>query len=68
MAHKATWSLPSYENTPEWWAEHDRWRAAYNTCAECGSTNVAVHNFNRMWGDGDVICENGHHVRTYDSG
>lgn len=68
MAHKATWRLRPYENTPEWQDEHKRWREAYNTCAECGSTNVAVYNRSAMWGDGDVLCENGHYVRMWDSG
>lgn len=44
------------------------WRALYNTCATCGSTNTEVRNHDLMWGDGDVYCENDHYVRMWDSG
>lgn len=46
-----------------WWRE---FRRAYNTCGECGSDNLTLHNYSQMWGDGDLYCENGHHVRRFD--
>lgn len=66
--HMATGSLPPFEDTSEWWAQHDKWRRDYNTCATCGSNKVHVENHSSIWGDGDVICENGHKVRDFDSG
>lgn len=75
MAHKATWAPPKMyaENATEaekaaYREEEKRWRAAYNTCADCGSTNVYVENYDMRWQDGDVMCDNGHRVRGYDAG
>lgn len=68
MSHAADWKLPPYENTPEWWAEHDRWRAAYNTCGECGSTKLIRSNYDMMWHEADLHCHNGHFVRHWDAG
>lgn len=35
----------------------------------CGHPNTSVQNFNRMWGDGDVVCDDcGVRVRSFDSG
>jgi hypothetical protein len=68
MTHKADWKLPPFENTPEWWEEHDRWRKAYNTCATCGSTKLHLKNWDEVWRDGDLYCNNGHFVRYYDTG
>lgn len=68
MGHMASWKLPPYENTPEWWCQHKLWKKAYNTCADCGSTKLEVRNHSAMWGDGDIYCENGHYVRMFDSG
>lgn len=41
---------------------------ARNTCSVCGSRKTRLENHSAMWGDGDVMCENGHHVRDWDSG
>lgn len=70
MSHMATWKLPPPPSpiTPEWEAEYKKWREAYNTCGECGSKKLELRNHSAMWGDGDLICENGHYVRMYDSG
>lgn len=73
MGHCATWKLPPYpgggrDEYPEWWAEADRWQRARNTCSECGSTKLETRNYNIIWKDGDVYCENGHYVRGYDAG
>jgi len=68
MGHKANWKLPAYHNTPEYWEEHDRWREAYNTCSECGSTKLTLKEFDEIWRDGKLYCDKGHFVRHYDAG
>lgn len=43
-------------------------RRARNTCSACGSRKLRLENHSAMWGDGDLFCENGHHVRDWASG
>ena len=68
MAHKANWKLPPFENTLYWWAIHDRWRRAYNTCGECGSTKLILKEHDLIWHDGKLFCEHGHFVPHWDAG
>lgn len=55
------------EEEDAYWKIHDEWRKLYNTCSICGSTKVSVRNFDEIWREGDVYCENNHHVRTWSS-
>jgi hypothetical protein len=69
MPHKATWKLPKYENTEEYWKLHKQWRDDYNTCADCGSKDFRLKNFDRMMRDGDIYCNVcGAYVRMFDAG
>lgn len=44
-------------------------RKHYDTCPECGSTNTEVENFDELWRDGDVICQDCRtYVRMFDAG
>lgn len=44
-------------------------RRAYNRCPECLSSNTRCENFDQMWGDGDVVCQDCRtFVRYFDSG
>lgn len=44
-------------------------RKAYNQCPECNSNNTGVENYDPMWQDGDIICQDCRtYVRMYDAG
>ena len=69
MGHKANWKLPPFEKTEEWNDLYKKWRQAYNTCDNCDSTDTEVRNYDPVWRDGDVMCNNcGGYVRGYDAG
>lgn len=70
MAHKATWKRQYHwsDRSQAAQIESKKWNRDYNTCADCGSTKLTLKNYEMMWGDGDLYCENGHLVRRYDSG
>jgi hypothetical protein len=41
----------------------------FNLCVKCGSHNTSVKNYNMMWHDGDITCDDcGEYVRMYDAG
>lgn len=58
--------LGTEEEQAEYWKWHAEFRKAYNTCGTCGSTKLVLSNYDMMWGDGDLHCENGHYVRMFD--
>ena len=59
----------SYLQSPEWDAAHKAWRQHYNSCRQCGSTDVRVEDYDMMWHDGDIVCNVcGCYVRGYDAG
>jgi hypothetical protein len=37
-------------------------------CPVCFSTQFIVVNYDPVWKDGEVRCNNGHFVRNYDAG
>jgi len=40
-----------------------------NVCPHCGSDHTSVKNYNMMWHDGDITCDDcGGYVRMYDAG
>lgn len=44
-------------------------RYGMSACPACASSNTSVHNYNAMWHDGDVMCDDcGTYVRMYDAG
>jgi hypothetical protein len=44
-------------------------RYGMSACPACASSNTSVHNYNMMWHDGDVKCDDcGTYVRMYDAG
>lgn len=40
-----------------------------NSCPQCGSENTKVENYDAMWHDGDLVCQDcGTFVRGWDAG
>ena len=68
MAHKANFDMPPFENTDSWFSLWQKWKKLRNTCAECNSEKLELRNHDPIWLDGDLYCENGHFVRTFDAG
>lgn len=41
----------------------------WNRCPECASDNTSCHNYNSIWNDGNLVCDDcGTFVRIWDAG
>ena len=44
-------------------------REAYNRCPDCSSDNTSVRNYDSLWQDGDLVCDDCNtRVRGWDAG
>lgn len=72
------WREKTYQETGSWEKVYENpkekelslaFRKKYNMCPECQSENTACENYDPMWHDGDVICQDCRtYVRGFDAG
>lgn len=61
--YSSVYDNPAYKDAELLWREHR------NSCAQCGSTELRLENYDDVWRDGDVVCARCDcYVRGYDAG